>query len=274
MSTSPRTAIDLTGKTAFVTGGSGDIGRAICIALAAAGARIAFTYLFDRAGAAATAEAVAAAYPAGEEQPQPVRIRCNLADENSTAAALEQLRAEFDRVDIFVSNAASGVLRPFAELEQRHLQWTLDVNARGFFTVAQELIRDPGDGNGPLMGHGDRGGRIVTLSSQGATRAIPMYTAIGASKAALEALTRHLALDLGPSGITVNAVSPGIVDTKALRNFPNREQLLDVAARRTPLGRLTEPEDVAALVLFLCSDGAAMIHGQTIQVDGGYSVMG
>jgi enoyl-[acyl-carrier protein] reductase III len=173
-------------------------------------------------------------------------------------------------VDIFVSNAASGVLRSATELEDRHWQWTVDINAKAFFTLVQGLVKSDGDGASTLMGSG---GRIVALSSLGAVRAIPQYTAVGASKAALEALVRHFALELGPRGIGVNAVSPGIVDTGALAHFPNREQLLDVARSRTPAGRLTTADDVAGVVAFLCTPEARMIHGQTVHVDGGYSVV-
>ena len=105
-------------------------------------------------------------------------------------------------------------------------------------------------------------------------RAIENYTAVGASKAALESLVRHLAVELGPKGINVNTISAGAVDTEALKKFPNREEILDTALSKTPLGRLTTPEDVADVALFLCSDLASMIQGQTIVVDGGYSIRG
>ena len=107
-----------------------------------------------------------------------------------------------------------------------------------------------------------------------AVRAIENYTAVGASKAALESLVRHLAVELGPKGINVNTISAGAVDTEALKKFPNREEILDTALSKTPLGRLTTPEDVADIALFLCSDLASMIQGQTIVVDGGYSIHG
>lgn len=255
--------IDLTGKSALVTGGSGDIGRATCVALARAGARIAFTYFSDRDGSDQTAEQLQA------NGSEPMIIRANFSDENSTRGVIDTIREQFGTIDVFVSNAASGVLRPLGELKQRHWQWTLDVNARAFFSLAQGLVHSSDDGPAMLT----RGGRIIALSSLGATRAIPQYALVGASKAALESLARHLALELGPEGINVNIVSPGIVDTKALQYFPNRQELLDVAGQRTPIGRLTQPEDVAKLVLFLCSDAASMIHGQTIHIDGGYSIL-
>ena len=255
--------IDLTGKRALVTGGSGDIGRSICLALGQAGAQIAFTFFSDREGADQTARALSAA------DIEHTVIRANFADTKSTAAVVPRVRETLGAVDLLISNAASGVLRPLEQLKLRHWQWTMDVNARAFFTLAQGVVETSPE-RPPLM---SRGGRMIAVSSLGAARAIPQYTVVGASKAALEGLARHLALDLGPRGINVNVVSPGIVDTKALAHFPNREQLLDVASRRTPVGRLTTPDDVAAVVRFLCSEAAAMIHGQTIHVDGGYSIV-
>jgi enoyl-[acyl-carrier protein] reductase III len=104
-------------------------------------------------------------------------------------------------------------------------------------------------------------------------RVLPEYSIVGVSKAAIEAITRYLAVELAPHGIAVNAVSPGVVDTGALKYFPSRDLLLSEAERRTPAGRRVEPEDVAKVVAFLCSEDAAMICGQTLVVDGGYSVL-
>jgi enoyl-[acyl-carrier protein] reductase III len=120
----------------------------------------------------------------------------------------------------------------------------------------------------------ESGGRIMAVSSLGAVRAVPNYTVVGASKAALESLIRHLAVELGPKGILVNTISAGVVDTDALKKFPNRNEIIEASLKRTPLGRLTTPEDVADLALFLCSELATMIHGQSIFVDGGYAIQG
>ena len=117
------------------------------------------------------------------------------------------------------------------------------------------------------------GGSIVAMSSLGSIRALPNYVAVGVSKAAVEALTRYLAVELAPKGIVVNAVSGGAVDTDALKHFPNREQLLEEAANRNPAGRIVEPNDLAETVYFLCTPAASMIRGQTIIVDGGLSLL-
>lgn len=257
--------MSLTGKQALVTGASGDIGRAVCRLLAAAGAEVGIAYFSDHEGAQATADALKPL----QKRP-PAVFRVNFGDAKSSDAFSAEVRAQFDRVDILVHAAASGVFRGVEELTTRHLQWAMDVNAKSLFSLVQGLVQvEPGQD--ALLG---RGASIVALSSLGAARAIPGYTAVAASKAALEAIARHLALELGPQGIRINVVSPGLVETRALQHFPNRAQLVGVASSRTPLGRLTTPEDVANVVGFLCSDAAAMIHGQTLHVDGGYSIVG
>ncbi len=252
--------VDLNGRTALVTGGSGQIGRAICVALARAGARVAFTYFSNHDGADETAAALKAI-----RDEDPLIVRVNLSHKGAVEEVAEAVRGGLGAVDVYVANAASGVLKPVAELTRKHWDWTFGVNARSMFFLAQALTC----GDEPLMG---QGGRIVGLSSLGALRAIPQYTMVGASKAAMESVSRGLALELGPRGITVNVVSPGVIDTWALKQFPNREQLLQIAQLKTPAGRLCTAEDVSQTVLFLCAPEASMIHGQTLTVDGGYAI--
>jgi enoyl-[acyl-carrier protein] reductase III len=184
-------------------------------------------------------------------------------DPSSLAEAAATFRTAFERVDLVISNAAIGVLRPALELTQKHWRRCLETNALAFNTLAQLCV--------PLM---PRGGRMIALSSMGATRAIPHYAFIGASKAALESLARSLAQELGPRGISVNVVNAGVVDTDALKHFPNREELLAESGRRTPLGVALTPVDVANAVYLLCLPEAAMITGHTLVVDGGYCISG
>lgn len=251
-------AIDLSGKKALVTGGSRGIGRAIALRLAEAGCDIAINYLRSKKPAAETAEQVRAY---GREA---LTLKCNVASTDNLGGMFEQIGEAFGTLDIIVSNAASGVIKPAMELTRRHWQWTMDINAAALLPLAQH--------GRPLMP--ETGGHIVAVSSLGAQRAIPNYAAVGASKAALESLIRHLAVELAPQGVRVNAISAGVVDTDALKHFPNREQILDESERRTPAGRLLDPADVADSVLFLVSPLADMMVGQTIVVDGGYSIMG
>lgn len=248
---------DLHGKVALITGGSRGIGKAIALRYAENGADLALNYVRHRRDAKSTAALV-------EKMGRKcLMVKANVANDDDVKAMFEMIGEEFGRLDLIVSNAASGVLKPALELSTRHWNWAMDINARALLTLAHFGV--------PLMG---KNGRIMAVSSLGAVRAIENYTAVGASKAALESLVRHLAVELGPMGINVNTISAGAVDTEALKKFPNREQILGAAMERTPMGRLTTPEDVADIALFLSSDLAGMIQGQVIVVDGGYSIRG
>lgn len=247
----------LAGKIALVTGGSRGIGRAIALKLARAGCDVALFYHSSHDEAGAVCEVVRGL---GRRA---AAIQADVSDPGSVAEAFGTFREQFDRVDIVVSNAAIGVLRPALELSLKHWRRCVETNALALNLLAQQAV--------PLM---PQGGRIVALSSLGSVRAIPNYAFIGASKAALEALARSLAQELGPRGIRVNVVSAGVVDTDALKYFPNREQLLAEYARRTPASPTLTAEDVANAVYLLCLPEAAMINGHTLVVDGGYSISG
>jgi enoyl-[acyl-carrier protein] reductase III len=190
-------------------------------------------------------------------------IQTDVSDPDVLKESFETLRSQFDRLDFVVSNAAIGVLRPALELTLKHWRRCLETNALALNMLAQLAV--------PIM---PRGGSFIAISSLGASRAIPHYAFIGASKAALESLVRHLAQELGPRGIRVNVVNAGAVDTDALKFFPNREQLLAEYARRTPVGPTLTPEDVANAVFLLCQPEASMITGHTLVVDGGYCISG
>ncbi len=249
---------DLKGKVALVTGGSRGIGRAIAVRLAQAGADVAINYLRQRTAAE---ETVALIEQTGSRA---LAIRANVGEPEAIPAMIDEIKQKFGRLDILISNAASGVLKPALELNERHWHWTMDINAGTLLPLSQHTV--------PLMG--PEGGHIIAVSSLGSVRAIPNYAAVGASKAALESLIRHLAVELASRRVNVNAVSAGVVDTDALKHFPNREELLEASRAKTPTGRLTTPEDVADIVLFLCSPLAQQIQGQTVVVDGGYAIMG
>ena len=248
---------DFKGKRALVTGGSRGIGRAIALRLAGAGCDVAINYLRNKEPAR---ETVAEVEALGRKA---LLIKGNVASVKTHDALFDAIGAEFGGLDYLISNAASGVIKPAMELTPRHWQWTMDINAAALLSLAQHAR--------PMMQ--EEGGSIVAVSSIGAVRAIPNYAAVGASKAALESLVRHLAAELAPENIRVNAVSAGVVDTDALSHFPDRERMLQEGRQRTPAGRLIEPIDVADTVLYLLSPLASMVIGHTLVVDGGYAVM-
>ena len=246
----------LAGKVAVVTGGSRGIGRAIALELAARGTDIAFNYLKNHRAARETQSAVVALGV------KCLRVRSHLADPDAIASLFARIGDEFGRIDILVNNAASGVMRPATELDVRHWDWTLDINARAPWLCSVEAAK--------LMHHG---GRIINISSPGATKVLTSYFAVGVSKAALEAVTRYLATELSPRGIGVNAVSAGYVMTDAINAFPDELGVRELASRPTPAGRTVTAEDVAKAVSFLCSDDAEMIRGHVLVVDGGETLL-
>jgi enoyl-[acyl-carrier protein] reductase III len=243
------TAFD--GASVLVTGGSRGIGREIALRFADEGAtRVAIGYMRNDGAAEAVAEELRG------RGAEPVLVRGNVASEKvaQQVAALGPLNA-------LVHSAATGVLRPALETEDKHWDWTLAANARALLSLARAAA--------PSM---PQGSAIVGISSLGSFRVLENYVLVGTSKAALESVVRYLGVELAPRGIRVNAVSGGIVETGALEFFPNKEEMLAAARGRTPAGRMVEPRDIADAVLFLCSSRAEMIIGQTLIVDGGFSL--
>jgi enoyl-[acyl-carrier protein] reductase III len=239
----------------FVSGGSRGIGRAIALRLARDGAalgkpvRVAIGYFRSDSAAEQTAEDLRAL---GAE---PTLVRGNIGSDR----VLEEVAA-LGPLDVLVHNAASGVSVPALEATEKHWDWTMNTNARALLQLAQVAA--------PSM---PEGSSIVAISSLGAQRVLDNYTLVGTSKAALEALVRYLAVELAPR-VRVNAVSGGVVDTDALEHFPNREEML-AAGTANPVGRMVTPEDIANTVAFLSSPQADMVRGQTLVVDGGFSLL-
>jgi enoyl-[acyl-carrier protein] reductase III len=244
--------VTIDGRAVLVTGGTRGIGKAIALRFASLGAtKVALGYLRNDSAAESAADELRAA---GAE---PVLVRGNVASDR----VVEEF-ASHGPYGVVVHNAATGVIRSALETEDKHWDWTLAANARALLSLARACA--------PQM---DPGSSIVGISSLGSMRVLENYVLVGTSKAALESVVRYLAVELAPRGIRVNAVSAGVVETEALDHFPNREQMLHAAQARTPAGRMVEPDDVAGAVAYLCSPDAEMVRGQTLIMDGGYSLL-
>ena len=242
--------------TFVVTGGTRGIGRAISEQFARSGAHVIANYLRNEK-AAQELQASAA------QEGLPLSIcRADL----TTAGGLSRIETEVGQSGTplagIVHCAATGTHRAVEALTGRHLDWTFALNVRALFELVTRLLSQL-----------DHHGCILAVSSLGATHALPQYTAIGASKGALEALIRHLAVELAPRGIRANTLTPGAVATEAWQAIPESEARLAAAAQRAPSGRLETVEELALCAQFLCSRAAAGVNGQSLIVDGGTTIV-
>ena len=245
------------GKVALVTGSSRGIGRAIATRLARDGADVVVNYRLREDEARATAEAIEAAGS------RAFLVRANMADPAEIDMLFATLRERTGALDFLVCNAAAGQQGTLVEATVKSWDLAMNVNARSYLLCAQAAF--------PLL-TARGGGRILAITARIATeRAFPFYGTVAASKAAINTLTTYLAVEFGPHGISVNAISPGLVDTEALHYFRRGSELLERARALTPTCHATSARDVADVAAFLCSDAARQVNGQVIEVDGGYT---
>ena len=245
------------GKVALITGGSKGIGGAIAIDLAAEGCNIALTYFRDKKSAEKIKKTVT------ELGSDCLIIKSNLASYENVIRTVKDTSKKFNKIDFLINNAATGVNVKADQLTIKHWDWVINTNSRAPWLMSIEVSKIMADG-----------GSIVNISSLGSQKVLSNYFSVGVSKAALEAITRYLSVELAPKNIKVNAISPGLIKTAALDSFPDTSDWKIMANKDTPAGRPLKVRDVTDLVKFLCSEDSTMIRGQTIIIDGGQSLVG
>ena len=252
----PAPSFDVAGRIALVTGAGRGIGRAIAISLARAGADVALGFR-DLGAAGDVADVIHAlgrrALPLQMDVARPAEI----------SEAVAQAVGHFGRLDILVNNAGIGPPNAAESVTEADFDATVAVNLKGTFLVSQAV--------GRAMIAAGRGGRIVNLSSQAGFVALPTESVYCMTKAAIAHLTKCLAVEWAPHGINVNAVAPTFIRTPGTVKWLENEDFRRDLLARIPLGRVGEPLDVAASVVFLCSPAAAMITGTTLLIDGGWT---
>jgi NAD(P)-dependent dehydrogenase (short-subunit alcohol dehydrogenase family) len=244
---------DLTGKVAIVTGGGKGIGRAIALGLAGAGAKVAIA-----ARTATEIEAVAQEIRSkgGEAIAQVTDV--GLSDQ--VEALVKATVQAFGRIDILINNAARSFLRSLFDLREDGFDKIFDTNVKGTFLLSRSVAK-------VMKEQG--GGRIVNITTVGAVRGGAGMGVYHASKAAVKMLTMCMAVEWAPYNILVNAIGPALTKTHFSRPIWSNPEVERQIAARIPMGRLAEPEDIVGAVLFMCSDSAAFITGQSLYVDGG-----
>ena len=251
--------IDLHGKVALVTGGSRGIGRACALRLAEAGADIVINYVTSQSAADEVAEVVAAM---GRDV---AVVKADVSQRDDIDAMIEFVTERFGRLDILISNAATGGFRPMLAITERNFESTMRTNVMALIHLVQASFR--------LLERSEGRAKVVAISSHGSHMALPMYGAVGGSKAALESFVRHFALELGDKGINLNIVKAGLVETDSTRRIPYADQLFASRKMRSMTGdRFLTADDVANCVLFLSSPLSDLVQGETLTVDGGAAV--
>jgi 3-oxoacyl-[acyl-carrier protein] reductase len=245
----------LTGKTALVTGASKGIGAEIARRLAAEGASVVVNYASSRAGADKVVSDIVAAGG------RAVAAQADVARKGDIERLFAEAAAAFGRVDILVNNAGVYEFAPLENVTEEHFHRQFNINVLGLVLAIQQAAAQ----------FGPEGGSVINIGSVAGNSPAPTASVYSATKAAVNAVTKALATELGPRGIRVNAVNPGMVETEGVHSAGIADSdFRKIVEAQTPLGRIGQPSDIAPLVAFLASDEASWITGETYQVAGGY----
>jgi len=251
--------IDLTGRVALITGGSRGIGKACALKLAEAGADIVINYVVNEQAARDVANEIL-----GYGRRVAI-VRADVAHREDVFEMMDFVGREFGKLDIIVNNAATGGFRPLLSTSDRNFEAAMNINVRPLIYLVQAGV--------PLLEKSTHRAKIVAISSHGSFMALPMYGTIGTSKAALESLVRHFALELGDRNMNFNVVRAGLVPTDSTKMLPGSEQMFAGRSSKSMTGdRMLEAEDVADTVLYLSSPLSDLVQGTTITVDGGAAI--
>lgn len=254
-----RNMIDLSGKVALVTGSSRGIGQACALKLAEAGADIVLNYVTSQSAVMRVAESI------DRIGRKVAVVKADVSEQEDIEEMIQFVDSTFGRLNIVVSNAATGGFRSLLDADSRHFDAAMHSNVRPLIYLVQQSLR--------FLEQGPGRGKVIALTSHGATMALPSYGLIGASKAALEALVRHLTLDVGHRNVNVNAVRAGLVETDSTRRLPDAERMFAGRANKSMMGeRVLTADDVAGAVLFLASPLSDLVQGETLTVDGGSAI--
>ena len=247
------------GKIALVTGASRGIGRAIAKTLAGGGADVVVHYNRNRDLAEEVAREI------DSQGRQAVALQADFEKPEDITRLFDQVSERFHALDFFIANHAATAFKATLDVKPHHVQRTFDLIVRSLVLSVQHAV--------PLMG--GRDGAIVTIGGQGTVECLPHYAILASAKGALETWTRYLAYELAGRGITANCVSPGVIATDSARFYGGDRyaEFDQLVSTYTPRGRMGTPDEVAAVVAFLCTSGARFILGQTIVVDGGLGLI-
>ncbi len=250
--------IQLTDKVALITGASRGIGEAIALAFANAGAKV---ILAARKPDALESVAAAIVKAGGQALAVPAHTGKLEDVKRLVAAGVER----FGKIDVLVNNAATNpYFGPMLDIEDAAFDKTFEVNVKGYFWLAREVAQH-------LQARNAKGS-IINVASVAGLAAAPMQGVYGMTKAAVISMTKTFAAELGASGIRVNAIAPGLVETKFASALTSNEDILKLVTNRTPLGRHAQPEEIAGAALYLASDASSFTTGQTLVVDGGFTI--
>jgi len=246
----------LDGKVAIVTGGGGSLGSVCALALAEAGAQVVVAGR-TLSKCEQTAEAIRGSGA------KALALQVDITDDGAVRRMVDQTMAAFGRIDILFNNAAIAVPKPFLDTTPQEWSDIYEVNIKGACLCTSAVA--------PAL-FAQKSGRIINMGSIAGGTGMPNRSAYGSSKAAIAQLTRTLAIEFGPQGVTVNAICPSVIQSELNRDFFEKQpEFYAGILQRTPLGRFGRPEDLTGLLVFLASDAASFITGQVMYVDGGYT---